>query len=213
MKSLSMLPVWKGGDLTVGEQISPLIKVTAWQGGTGMLCRHFASGPFPSREAPARWYLSADKQEQLQQAALAVISVQDWWYCCLYTRSFCRPEVYKWSDVPSQPSLDISRQAEACMVDADAAFRKQALFGWALPHCHNNLAEQSLRSGLVLAGLWLKCSVWCGKHGCQLDHVCIAAKLESGHQLISHQLLGRYQCNRHKLGMGFKKGKKTQAIL
>lgn len=127
MKSLSMLPVWKGGDLTVGEQISPLIEVTAWQGGTGMLCRHFASGPFPSREAPACWYLSADKQEQLQQAALAVISVQDWWYCCLYTWSFCRPEVYRWSDVPSQPSLDISSQAEGLYGRCRCCIQKTSL--------------------------------------------------------------------------------------
>lgn len=47
----------------------------------------------------------------------------------------------------SQPSVAISRQAEVCMVDADAAFRKQAWFGWALPRCHKNLIEQPLRSG------------------------------------------------------------------
>ena len=47
----------------------------------------------------------------------------------------------------SHPSVDISRQAEVCMIAADAAFRKQAWFGWALSHCHNNLTEQPLRSG------------------------------------------------------------------
>lgn len=180
------------GDLTAGEQISPLIKVTAWQGGTGMLCSHFASGPFPSREAPARWYLSADNQEQPQQAAVVVISVQDCWYCCLYTRGFCRPEVVNgWSDVPS-PTISWYLQASWIMYcKCRCWIRKQALFGGGLPRCHNSIAEL----WCLLAFGWSAQSAVTSMDAKWIKHV-FAAKLESDHQLISHQLLERFQVNR-----------------
>lgn len=91
-------------------------------------------------------------------------------------------------------SVDISRQAAVCMVDADAAFGKPARFGWALPP---RAAPE----------------VWCllgFRSDASWDNGFIAAELESGHQLISHRLLGRHELDRTGMNLVWELRKKQE---
>lgn len=59
MKALALLLVWEGGEMTVGELISPLVEATVWQGGSRMCCLAlFASGTLHHQGSSTRTLLA-----------------------------------------------------------------------------------------------------------------------------------------------------------